>query len=236
MLELSSKSKVLVIVAHPDDELLGLGGTIQKLKFQFDCLIRVIILGEGITSRGNEIDQNLKKLEIHKKNIEEAKKIIGYDQLKLYDLPDNKFDTIPLLTIIKIIETEKNEFDPDIIFTHHLGDVNIDHQITFNSVNVAFRPQPNEKFKAILTFETPSGTEWIPSNDNRKFNPNIFVELNETQIENKIRAMECYFFEKREHPHPRSPEALKVRAKMWGIANGVKYAEPFQLIRMIDRN
>ncbi len=236
MLELSSKSKVLVIVAHPDDELLGLGGTIQKLKFQFDCLIRVIILGEGITSRGNEIDQNLKKLEIHKKNIEEAKKIIGYDQLKLYDLPDNKFDTIPLLTIIKILETEKNEFDPDIIFTHHLGDVNIDHQITFNSVNVAFRPQPNEKFKAILTFETPSGTEWIPSNDNRKFNPNIFVELNETQIENKIRAMECYFFEKREYPHPRSPEALKVRAKMWGIANGVKYAEPFQLIRMIDRN
>ena len=109
-------------------------------------------------------------------------------------MPDNKFDTIPLLTIIKIIETEKNEFDPDIIFTHHLGDVNIDHQITFNSVNVAFRPQPNEKLKAILTFETPSGTEWIPSNDNRKFNPNIFVELNETQIENKIRAMECYFF------------------------------------------
>ena len=223
-------------MAHPDDELLGLGGTIQKLKFQFDCLIRVIILGEGITSRGNEIDQNLKKLEIHKKNIEEAKKIIGYDQLKLYDLPDNKFDTIPLLTITKILETEKNEFDPDIIFTHHLGDVNIDHQITFNSVNVAFRPQPNEKFKAMLTFETPSGTEWIPSNDNRKFNPNIFVELNETQIENKIRAMECYFFEKREYPHPRSPEALKVRAKMWGIANGVKYAEPFQLIRMIDRN
>ena len=76
MLELSSKSKVLVIVAHPDDELLGLGGTIQKLKFQFDCLIRVIILGEGITSRGNEIVQNSKKLEIHKKNIEDAKKII----------------------------------------------------------------------------------------------------------------------------------------------------------------
>ena len=236
MLELSSKSKVLVIVAHPDDELLGLGGTIQKLKFQFDCLIRVVILSEGITSRGNEIDKNLKKLEIHKKNIEEAKKIIGYDQLKLYDLPDNKFDTIPLLTIIKIIETEKSEFDPDMIFTHHLGDVNIDHQITFNSVITAFRPQPNEKFKAILTFETLSGTEWIPPNDNRKFNPNIFVELNEKQIRNKIKAMECYFFEKREYPHPRSPEALKVRAKMWGTANGVKYAEPFQLIRMIDRN
>lgn len=236
MLELSSKSKVLVIVAHPDDELLGLGGTIQKLKLHFDCLIRVIILGEGITSRDDEVDQNLRKLKIHKKNTEEAKKIIGYDQLKLYDLPDNKFDTIPLLTIVKIIETEKNEFDPDLIFTHHLGDVNIDHQITFNSVNTAFRPQPNERIKAILTFETPSGTEWIPSNDNRKFNPNIFIELNETQIENKIKAMECYFFEKREYPHPRSPEALKVRAKMWGIANGVKYAEPFQLIRMIDRN
>jgi len=236
MLELGPKSKVLVVVAHPDDELLGLGGTLQKLKFQFDCSIRVVILGEGITSRENDIDQNLKKLEIHKKNIEEAKKILGYDQLKLFDLPDNKFDTVPLLSIIKIIESEKNYFNPDIIFTHHLGDVNIDHQITFKSVNTAFRPQPNEKFKAILTFETPSGTEWIASNDNRKFNPNIFVELNEKQMENKINAMECYLFEKREYPHPRSPEALKVRAKMWGIANGVKYAEPFQLIRMIDRN
>lgn len=236
MLELAPKSKVMVVVAHPDDELLGLGGTLQKLKFQLDCLIRVVILGEGITSREYQKDGSFEKLEIHKKNIEEAKKILGYDQLKLFDLPDNKFDTIPLLSIVKIIEKEKNEFNPDIVFTHHLGDVNIDHQITFNSVNTAFRPQPNEKFKAILTFETPSGTEWIASNDNRKFDPNIFVELNEKQLENKINAMESYLFEKRKYPHPRSPEALKVRAKMWGISNGVKYAEPFQLIRMIDRN
>ena len=114
-------------------------------------------------------------------------------------------------------------------FTHHAGDLNIDHQITFKAVITAFRSQPKEKFKGILTFETPSGTEWIPSNDNRKFNPNLFIELDKNDIE-KIAAMQCYDYEKRDFPHPRSPKALKNRALNWGIVVGVNYAEPFQLI------
>ena len=238
MLELKKINRLMVIVAHPDDELLGLGGTLYKIKTQTNCKIKVVILGEGIKSRDYKEDEKTlnKKLEIHKKNILEAKTILGYDEISTYNLPDNKFDTVSLLSIIKIVEKEKEQFKPEIIFTHHAGDLNIDHQITFKAVITAFRSQPKEKFKGILTFETPSGTEWIPSNDNRKFNPNLFIELDKNDIEKKIAAMQCYDYEKRDFPHPRSPKALKNRALNWGIVVGVNYAEPFQLIKYILRN
>ena len=238
MLELLKIKRLMVIVAHPDDEILGIGGTLYKIKSQTNCEIKVIILGEGITSRTEKqkTSSNYEKLEIHQKNIVEAQKIIGYDSFRNYQLPDNQFDTIPLLSIIKIIEKEKKQFNPEIVITHHIGDVNIDHQLTFNAVNTAFRTQPGENFKGIATFETPSGTEWISQNDPRKFNPNFFIELTKLEVDRKILAMECYSFEKRIFPHPRSPEALMNRAIMWGVTVGLNYAEPFQLIKYIVKN
>ncbi len=238
MLELSTIERLIVFVAHPDDEILGIGGTLKKIKTHTNCIIKVVILGEGITSRTvkRNSKENEIKLEKHHENILEAKKVIGYDLLSTYKLPDNQFDTVPLLSIIKIIEKEKNDFNPQVVLTHHSGDVNIDHQITFNAVNTAFRPLPGEYFKAILTFETPSGTEWISANDNRKFNPNLFIELSEEEVDKKIEAMESYEFEKRSYPHPRSPIALKNRAEMWGVNVGVSFSEPFQIIRYIHKN
>jgi LmbE family N-acetylglucosaminyl deacetylase len=238
MLRLSNIKRLMVIVAHPDDEILGLGGTLHKIKSETKCEIKVVILGEGITSRTSnfKINNNKNKLKTHQNNIIKAKKIIGYDYLKTYQLPDNQFDTIPLLSIIKIIEEEKKEFNPELVLTHHLGDVNIDHQLTFNAVNTAFRPQPGEEFKGVMTFETPSGTEWISQNDPRKFNPNFFVELKKTDIDKKIEAMESYEFEKRVFPHPRSPEALLNRSIYWGVGVGLNYVEPFQLIRYLSKN
>ena len=238
MLRLSNIKRLMVIVAHPDDEILGLGGTLYKIKSETKCEIKVVILGEGITSRTSnfKINNNKNKLKTHQNNIIKAKKIIGYDYLNTYQLPDNQFDTIPLLSIIKIIEEEKKEFNPELVLTHHLGDVNIDHQLTFNAVNTAFRPQPGEEFKGVMTFETPSGTEWISQNDPRKFNPNFFVELKKTDIDKKIEAMESYEFEKRVFPHPRSPEALLNRAIYWGVGVGLNYVEPFQLIRYLSKN
>ena len=227
--------KILVVVAHPDDELLGLGATMHKLISGYKCKVRVIILGEGITSRSDERDPERWKeeLKIHRQNIEQARKAIGYESVGIYDFPDNRFDTVALLDIIKVIEKEKEIFQPEIIFTHHGGDVNIDHQITFNAVITATRPIEHEKVNTIITFETPSGTEWIASSEPRTFIPNLFIEVSEDDLEAKIKGMESYEFEKRLYPHPRSPRALKILAQYRGVTVGKKYAEAFCNVRSI---
>ena len=230
------EQKILVVVAHPDDELLGIGGAINYLVHENKCQVHVVILGEGITSRSLERNTNdwVKELEEHKSNILDAKKFIGYQTLSTFDLPDNRFDSIPLLDIIKIIEEEKTKFQPDVIFTHHGGDLNIDHQRTFEATITACRPMEQESVKTIVTFETPSGTEWRASSDPRHFTPNFFVELQSKHLQSKISAMDCYAYEKRSFPHPRSPEGLKALAKYRGISVGKRYAEAFQIIRHIQ--
>ena len=234
MIDFKNK-KILVIVAHPDDELLGLGATMHKLIDEQHCKVRVIILGEGLTSRSNKRDTKKwkKQLIIHKKNIELARKAIGYESVGIYNFPDNRFDTVALLDIIKVIEKEKETFQPEIIFTHHGGDVNIDHQKTFDAVITSTRPMEHEKVKTIITFETPSGTEWKASSDPRHFLPNFFVSVSETNINAKIKGMESYEFERRKYPHPRSPESLKIYAQKWGIVVGQNFAEAFFIVRSI---
>lgn len=236
MIELFRNKKIMVVVAHPDDELLGLGATMNKLINEYNIQTHVVILGEGITSRSDHRDPELWKaqLETHRKNIKAAQQAIGYHSVGIYDFPDNRFDTIALLDIIKVVEKEKLEFKPDIIFTHHGGDVNIDHQLTFQSVITGCRPMQGEGVKGIITFETASGTEWIPSTDPRKFIPNMFIEVSQKNIEAKIRGMEFYEFEKRSYPHPRSPEALKIQAQHIGITVGLDFAEAFCIVRLIS--
>ena len=235
MIKMFKNKKILVVVAHPDDELLGLGATMHKLISEQNCEVRVIILGEGITSRSDERNPEKWKeeLKLHRKNIEDARKEIGYESVGIYDFPDNRFDTLALLDIIKVIEKEKEIFKPEIIFTHHGGDLNIDHQRTFEAVITATRPTKDENVKAIITFETPSGTEWIASSDPRKFNPNLFIEIFKENLDAKIKAMESYEFEKRTYPHPRSPESLTILAKHRGVIVGKKYAETFCIIRSL---
>jgi LmbE family N-acetylglucosaminyl deacetylase len=237
MLKSLRNRKILVVVAHPDDEVLGPGGSMYRLIHEYGCIIRAVILGEGITSRSNsrDVEKWSEELKIHKANIETARKNIGYQSVGVYDFPDNRFDSIPLLDIIKVVEYEKSTFQPDIIFTHHGGDLNVDHQKTFEAVITATRPMPHENTSTIITFETMSGTEWRSSSDPRHFLPNLFVEISEEGLNAKVMAMESYEFEKRNYPHPRSFEGLKIRAQMWGIANGIKLAEAFQVIRSIEK-
>ncbi|MES2140606.1 MAG: PIG-L family deacetylase [Bacteroidota bacterium] len=236
MLESFRNKKILVVVAHPDDELLGLGATMNKLIQEYGVKTQVVILGEGITSRSDNRNtlEWAKELATHKKNIDDAKNCIGYHSVSVHDFPDNRFDSVALLDIIKVVEKEKQLFSPDIIFTHHGGDLNIDHQRTFEAVVTAIRPMEDEKVSTLVTFETPSGTEWRASSDPRHFLPNIFIEVSEKNIDAKIRAMESYEFEKRIYPHPRSPEALKIQAQRWGVAVGKKFAEAFVLVRHIS--
>lgn len=236
MLESLKNKRILVVVAHPDDELLGLGASMNRLITDYNCTIRAVILGEGITSRSDTRDterweQELKK---HRENIESARKSIGYQSVGIYDFPDNRFDGIDLLDIIKVIESEKEEFQPEVIFTHHGGDLNVDHQRTFEAVITTTRPMEHENVHTIVTFETPSGTEWRASSDPRHFIPNMFIEVSEENLEAKIKGMESYEFEKRKYPHPRSPEALKILAQQRGAIVGKKYAEAFNMIRSIS--
>lgn len=226
--------RIMVVVAHPDDELLGCGATMHKLINDYGCSIRAIILGEGITSRADSRDVDKWKVELdkHKANIHAAAHQIGYESVAMYDFPDNRFDTVALLDIIKIIEKEKDTFQPEIIFTHHGGDLNIDHQRTFDAVMTACRPLPDEIVKSIITFETPSGTEWRASSDPRHFVPNLFFEISEENLKAKVKGMESYEFEKRAYPHPRSPEALRILAQRYGIMMGGELYEAFQIIRI----
>lgn len=236
MLESLRNKKILIVVAHPDDEILGLGGTMAHLIKNYDVKTKVIILGEGITSRSDNRNPDLwrNELETHRNNILQAQKAIGYHKVGIYDFPDNRFDSVAVLDIIKTIEKEKLDFNPDVIFTHHGGDVNIDHQRTFDAVITCCRPMAHESVKTIITFETMSGTEWRASTDPKHFIPNLFVSITEEELNAKIKAMESYEYEKRIYPHPRSPEALKIVAQRWGVAMGVPYAEAFCLVRNIS--
>lgn len=225
----------MIVAAHPDDELLGLGATMHKLIKEESVQTHVVILGEGITSRSDVRSPQKweKELAIHRANIEEARREIGYGSVNTYNFSDNRFDSHALLDIVKVVEHEKEQFRPDFIFTHHGGDLNIDHQITFQAVMTATRPMEDEKVKAVFAFETPSASEWQATCDPRHFMPNFYMEISETDLKAKCDAMAAYEFESRAFPHPRSSEALKILAQYRGYAIGKQLAEAFQIVRMV---
>lgn len=225
--------KILVVAAHPDDEILGIGATIAKHDISGDYCY-ALILGEGITSRYEKRElADTKKLESLHCDTYEAAKIIGYKDVFFENLPDNRFDSVALLDIVKIIEKYVDDIKPDIIYTHFRNDLNIDHRKTFEAVLTATRPIGSEYVKEIYSFETVSSSEWNFS-DYIQFNPNYFIDVTET-LEKKIEAMKCYTNELKEFPHPRSNENLKNVASKWGSVISRKYAEAFQVVRIIDQ-
>lgn len=225
-------SKVLVIAAHPDDEVLGCGGATAKHVLQGDD-VYCLILGEGITSRydsrGNAGKDEIEKL---KQDAKKAAAILGTKDVIFRDFPDNRFDSIPLLDIVKAVESVKQEIKPDIIYTHHRGDLNIDHRITFRAVLTACRPMKGETVKEIYSFEVPSSTEWAEPDAAASLMPDVFVDITAT-FEKKIAALNVYSTERREYPHPRSPRALEIIARRWGVNVGRELVEAFRLIRWL---
>ncbi len=226
-------NRILVIAAHPDDEILGVGATIMK-HVQNGSNAEAIILGEGQTSRsflGDNLAVDLVE-QLHD-DTRKAGKIIGYSNIHFSRFPDNRFDRVDLLDIIKVIEQRLKEYKPDIIYTHHGGDLNIDHRRTFQAVLTATRPIGDYCVKEIYAFETLSSTEWNFSNKSNVFLPNVFQDVSE-YIEQKCQAMKQYQTELCEFPHPRSIEGIQIAAKKWGSVAGVRYAEAFELIRMVQ--
>lgn len=221
---------ILVVAAHPDDEILGPGGAIA-LHAERGDKVYSILLGEGITSRREEdgVAPTTELINL-KQNALEAASIIGVEKTYFFDFPDNKFDTIPRLRIIKAIESLKSEIKPVIVYTHHRNDLSIDHRITFDAVLTAFRPVAGETVRRILSFSVPSSTEWYAPAGETAFTPNVFVDISKT-FEKKIMAMRAYKSEIREYPHPRSPEALEAIARVYGVTVGMSHVEPFVLVR-----
>ena len=215
--------KIAAIFAHPDDEILGCGATLSKYS-QSGSDVNVLLLSNGYSSR----DRNNFSKDEFDKQISKSLKKIGCSSIIKCDFPDNKMDSVPLLEIVKKIENFIFRFNPDAIFTHFFGDLNIDHRIVYNAVLTAARPH---KFKGkIFSAEINSSTEWNYSNN--FFRPNIYESV-EGYINNKIEAMKLHKNELMKWPHPRSLEGIKNLSKLRGQEVGLNYAEAFMLIRGI---
>lgn len=224
--------RIFVVAAHPDDELLGVGGTIRRLVNK-GVEARAVIMAEGITSRAERREEaDKKELSLLKFDATNAAEIVGYRSIEFCGLPDNRMDGIDLLDIIKIVSRYVDRYKPDTIFTHHHGDLNIDHRITCEAVLTACRPVGKYYVKRIYAFETPSSSEWN-YNYVEPFKPNLYYDISET-IKSKIRAMECYKSESRDYPHPRSEEALIALAQYRGSNVGTKFAESFMIVREVN--
>ncbi len=225
---------VLVLAAHPDDEVLGCGGTMARHCKQGDEVYSVI-LAEGLTSREKERNRALhsEEFKVLHEAARQANDILGVKHLKLLDFPDNRMDSVARLDIIKVVEELVNEIKPDIIYTHHIGDVNIDHRRIHEAVLTAVRPIPGNHFvEELVYFETASSTEWMTAGSAPPFTPNWFVNIEDT-LELKLKALEAYAYEMREWPHARSVKALDYLAKWRGATVGAKAAEAFMLGRKI---
>jgi len=221
---------ILVIAAHPDDEVLGCGGTIARMVHEGNH-VYIAILGEGITSRYQQREQADKSLVMDlRQKARRVGELLGANQVYTFDLPDNRFDTVPMLDLVKIIEDLIDRIQPHTVYTHHSGDLNIDHRQAFSATLTAARPLPGCSVKAIYTYEVPSSTEWAMGRFCRPFQPNVFVDVSNT-LENKIQAMRLYESEERPFPHPRSPEALRAIATRWGSVAGYQAVEAFELVR-----
>ena len=225
--------KILVIAAHPDDEVLGCGGTIAKHIRDGDE-VHVVIMAEGVTSRSQQRDRSVNASELSElaDAAHAANKILGVTSITLMDFPDNRMDSLDRLDVIKDVEKLVQAHTPTIVYTHHIGDLNIDHRRIHEAVVTACRPVPGQPVLTLLFFEIASNTEWQPPSSVSVFSPNWFVDISET-FDQKLEALRAYQSEMRPWPHARSVEALEHLARWRGATVGVSAAEAFILGRNI---
>lgn len=219
---MDEKKRILVVAAHPDDEVLGCGGTIARHTAQGDQVWSLIAC-EGESARNETRD--------HASQTEQARQILGVAQVHHLGFPDQRLDTLPLLDVIQALERITTEFKPHTIYTHHHGDINRDHQILHEAVMVATRP--NQPWvEGVYAFDTASSTEWgYP----RTFIPDTWIDISQT-LETKLEAMAAYTSELCEYPHPRSLKALRHKAHAWGNQACMDAAEAFMTLRRLVRD
>jgi len=220
------KRTVLVVAAHPDDEVLGCGGTIA-LHLMNEDEVYILFMSDGVSSRIHINNGEIKK---RKQNAINASSALGVENKPIF--LDNRMDQEALLDIVQPLEKIIYDIRPEVVYTHHIGDLNIDHQITHKAVMTACRPQPEFCVKEIYTFEVLSSTRWNSQTTMNIFTPNVFIDI--TKIwRKKTNALFCYKNELREFPHARSYKGVEALANYRGVSVGVEYAEAFQLERKI---
>lgn len=222
---------ILIVAAHADDEALGCGGTIARHMDAGDR-VSILFLTNGVGSRP---DANQTDAQRRRSAMNHALEILGVTDHRCLDFPDNAMDTVPLLDVVRALDDHVAATAcPDVIYTHHAGDLNIDHQLAHRAVMTRFRPQdacgtPH----LIASFEVPSSTGWFGSSAARAFTPNLFIDISMT-LERKQQALEAYAEEMRPWPHARSIEAVVHLARIRGSTVGIEAAEAFVVERMIS--
>lgn len=230
---LAQINRVLVVAAHPDDEVLGCGGTISRHADTGDD-VQVLIVAEGATSRLQHRDRVKfnDELSALAKAAKTAGSILGAAGVEILNLPDNRLDSLDRLDLIKQIEMRIDRIQPDVVYVHHAGDVNVDHRRLHEAVVTACRPTPGQKVRKLLSFEVASSTEWQPPGSAPTFQPNWFVDISK-QWERKRQALQAYSSEMRAWPHSRSIDAIEHLARWRGAQIGVEAAEAFCLLRQL---
>ena len=221
-------STVLVVAAHTDDEALGCGGTIARHVAEGDT-VYAVFMADGVTSREGADQTDLESRNVAAEN---ARAILGIKENFYLGLPDNRLDSLPLIEVVQRLEPIIRKLQPNIIYTHHHGDLNIDHRITHQAVLTACRPMPGSRLQAIYAFEIMSSTEWATPIV-EPFVPNHYVDIS-NQIINKMDALRAYELEMRDAPHSRSIEHLTHLAHHRGHTVGLTVAEAFVVIRTIQ--
>ena len=220
------------MAAHPDDEVLGCGGTLAR-HAQGGDEVHVLILAEGVTSRDavGDVAARSDLLAALRASAEAAAQTLGVQPPYFANLPDNRLDSLDLLEIVKTVESYASDMNPTIVYTHHGSDLSIDHQVAHRAALTAFRPLPGATWRAIYCFETLSSTEWATPGSSG-FQPNHFVDITAT-LEIKLAALDCYESEMRRFPHPRSSEAVRALARSRGASVGIEACEAFDVIRQV---
>ena len=224
-------NRALVVAAHPDDEVLGCGGTIAKMADE-GWHVHVLILAEGVTSRSRKRLRKRSDLSALAKSAKAAATILGVQSVELQSFADNRMDGVELLDVVKVVEEKVAKVEPRRVLTHHGGDVNVDHQVVHEAVLAAVRPLPGSSIAELLFFEVPSSTEWRPGVSLPPFAPALFVDISGT-FDRKLRALEAYASELRAFPHPRSLRAVEHLARWRGATAGVEAAEAFEVGRIL---
>ncbi len=225
--------RVLVVCAHPGDEVLGCGGTLA-LHVQRGDEVCVLVLGDGWTSRIKSVEKGLEAIDLNvlERQGREALAALGVHRVEYFRFPDNRFDIVPLLELVKTIERVKDQYGPDVVYTNSPLDLSVDQEKTCRAVVIAFRPQPQDKQTALYSFEVLSSTEWNMLEHARAFSPNCFVNIEDT-LDLKLNAFNQLRSELRPWPHPRSLESIECQARSRGASVGVRAAEAFMVLRLV---